>query len=230
MGGFPAHLEQLSHQPRSVTKILLNKLTANNTQEGSRRLVGNSLGQECLASPRRTVEDDTLGRLDAHLLVHLRMQQGQLDRLSDFLDLLLQATNVRVRLGRGLVELHDADDGIRIIGQDPDDAHALVVQQNAGAGLEEILVDEAHDADVVLRAGCTAHDGMVIVDKLLQCPDTHGAPTHVVDTAALIGEPVVVGGVARGGALLRSLRLASQLLVLDILLLQQEMVVDALHA
>ena len=225
------YLEQLPDQPGTVAKILLDQLAADDAQEGGRRLVGDGLGQQCLAGARRAVEDDALRRLDAHLLVELRVQQGQLDRLPHLLDLLLEAANVSVRLGGGFVELHDVDGRVGVVGQDADDADALMVQQDAGAGLEQVLVDEAHDTDVVLGPRGAAHDGVVVVDHLLERADAHGAAAHVIDTAALVGH--AVGGLevrGRGRAVvLGGLGLAQALLVLDVFLLEQQVVVDALH-
>jgi hypothetical protein len=44
-------------------------------------LVSHSLGQQCLARARLSVEDDALGRLDPDVVVQLRVRQGQLDGL-----------------------------------------------------------------------------------------------------------------------------------------------------
>jgi hypothetical protein len=93
-GGY--YLEQLADQPGAVAEVFLNQLAADDAQEGGRCLVGHGLGQERLSGARRAVEDDALGRLDAHLLVKLWMQQRQLDRLAHFLNLLLQATDIRI--------------------------------------------------------------------------------------------------------------------------------------
>lgn len=91
-----AYLEELANETGTVTEVLLDKLTSDYTQEGGRSLVGDCLGEQGLSGTGSTVENDTLGRLDTHLLVELGVQQGQLDRLSDFLDLCLQTTNVGV--------------------------------------------------------------------------------------------------------------------------------------
>jgi len=194
-------------------------------------LVRHCFGQKRLARAGRAVKDDTLGWLDAHLFVQLRVQQGKLHRLADFLDLLFQAANVRVRLGGGLVELHDADEGVRVIRENADDTDALVVKEDARAGLQEILVDETHDANIVLGTRGARNNGMVVVDHLLQCPDPHGAAAHVVNAAPLVGQ--FVDGVQVGvgsRAVLGRLGLAETLLVLDVFLLQEQVVVDALHA
>merc|ERR1719180_619234 len=52
---FISHPEQLSHQLRTVSKVLLDQLTSNHSEEGCAGLVGDGLGQQGLASARRTV-------------------------------------------------------------------------------------------------------------------------------------------------------------------------------
>lgn len=159
------------------------------------------------------------------------MQQRQLDRLPNLLDLLLQTTDIRVRLRRSLVELHHANGRVGIIGQNADDTDGLVMKENTGTGLKQVLVNEAHDAHVVLGAGGAGHDGVVVIDHLLQRTDAHGAPSHVVDAATFVGIAVCsVIGSRWGVAILRSLGLPQALLVLDVFLLEQQVVVDALHA
>jgi hypothetical protein len=96
-----------------------------------------------------------------------------------------------------------------------------VVEEDAGTRLEQVLVDKRHDGDVVLRPGRARHDGVVVVDELLEVADAHGAATHVVDTRPLVGitvDGVGVAGVGRRSAFLDSLGLADALLVLDVLL------------
>ena len=97
------------------------------------------------------------------------------------------------------------------------------MQQNARAGLEEVLVDEGHDGHVVFGAGRARNDGVVVVDKLFEVADTHGAASHVVNPRPLIGVAVALlrtgVDVDRPSSLLDRLRLADPLLVLDVLLL-----------
>ena len=104
------------------------------------------------------------------------------------------------------------------------------MQEHAGAGLEQVLVDEAHDADVVLGPRGAADNGMVVVNHLLEGANAHGTATHVIHTATLVGHAVLARLRARGGALLGGLGLAQALLVLDIFFLKEQVVVDALHA
>lgn len=88
-----------------------------------------------------------------------------------------------------------------------------MVEKNGAAGLQQILVDERQDADVVLGSDRRRHDGMVVVDDLLERADGHGRAAQIVDLRAL---------------LLLALFLRSQaLLILDELLLHEQVVLDA---
>src|SRR6266545_2936397 len=62
--------------------------------------VGDRLGDERLARPRRAVKEDSLRRIDAAALEQLRVLQRELDHLADLHELLLQAADVLVRDGR----------------------------------------------------------------------------------------------------------------------------------
>mmetsp|Transcript_4964 Transcript_4964/g.16607 ORF Transcript_4964/g.16607 Transcript_4964/m.16607 type:complete len:323 (-) Transcript_4964:459-1427(-) len=87
------HPEQLAHELGPVSEVLLDELRAGHTEEGGRCLVGHRLGEERLARARGAVEEHTLGRLDAHALEELRVDQGQLDHLADLTDLLREAAD-----------------------------------------------------------------------------------------------------------------------------------------
>jgi hypothetical protein len=64
---------------------------------------------------------------------------------------------------------------------------------------------------------------MVVIDHLLERADSHGAASHVIDTAALVGHPVATRIQLRRGrcVVLGRLCLAKALLVLNIFLLEQ---------
>mmetsp|Transcript_14690 Transcript_14690/g.41334 ORF Transcript_14690/g.41334 Transcript_14690/m.41334 type:complete len:292 (+) Transcript_14690:196-1071(+) len=144
--------EKLPHQLGPVSEVLLDELAAHDSEESSRSGVGDGLCKESLPCSRLAVKDHSLWRLYANVLVELRVCQWQLDCLLDFLDLCLQTTDVCVGLKRRLVDLHDADHGVRLIVEDTNHAEHLVVQQNGAARLELVLVHKGQDVDVVLRA------------------------------------------------------------------------------
>ena len=85
------------------------------TEESSAGLIGHSFGKQCFTSSGRTIQDDTLGRLDTHLLVVLRVGQGQLNTLLDLLDLSVQTSDVSITLCRSLLQLHDSNHWISVI-------------------------------------------------------------------------------------------------------------------
>ena len=51
--------EQLAHQFRAVSEVLLDELGTDDAKEGGRRLVRDCLGKERLAGSRNAVQDDT---------------------------------------------------------------------------------------------------------------------------------------------------------------------------
>ena len=167
-------------------------------QEGGGGVVGDRLAQERLARAGRAVEDDVLGRLDVHLLVALRVGEGQLDAL---LDLLVEAADVGVGLLRRLLQLHDGDHGVGVVAEDADDRVDLVVEEDGAAGLELVLVDEGEDGDVVLAALRGGDDGVRVVDDLLEGAGRHGRAAQLVllpllhdvlgERAGLAGEDVL---------------------------------------
>mmetsp|Transcript_23550 Transcript_23550/g.52208 ORF Transcript_23550/g.52208 Transcript_23550/m.52208 type:complete len:624 (-) Transcript_23550:392-2263(-) len=170
--------EELPHELRTVTQVLLDKLRPNDAQKGSGGVIGHGLGQQCLARSRLSVKDDPLRGLDTNVFVEFRMGQRELDGLLDFLDLVLEASDVRVAFQRGLLDLHDADHRIRVVRQYPNDAHRLVVKQDRGTGIEKILVDTGQNINVVFGTDGGTHNGMVVVDELLQRSDPQGRTTQ----------------------------------------------------
>ena len=70
--------EELPDELRSFAEVLLDKLGADYSEEGSGGVVGNGLGEKCLAGSRLAVKDDALGWLDADVLIQLGVGKGQL--------------------------------------------------------------------------------------------------------------------------------------------------------
>ena len=91
----------------------------------------------------------------------------------------------------------------------------LVVEEHGASWLELGLVDEAGDAHIVLGTHVGGHDGVVFVDDLLEGSDGQRAPAEIVD-AVLLLLPALVGRL-------------DALLVRDELLLDEEVVLDALE-
>mmetsp|Transcript_25403 Transcript_25403/g.61188 ORF Transcript_25403/g.61188 Transcript_25403/m.61188 type:complete len:296 (-) Transcript_25403:1868-2755(-) len=207
-------LEHLPHQLGAVPQVLLDELRTHNAQEGRRRLVRNRLGEERLACAGGSVQDDALGRLDANVLVELGVCHGQLDGLFDLLDLRFQPSNVGVRLERGLVHLHHGHEGVGVVGEHPNDGQHLVVSQHGAPGLQEVPVHETQDVDIVLWANRGGHNGVVVINHLLQSPYPHGRPAEIVHLCALLLGFLLLG--------------LEALLVLDELLLHQQVVFHSL--
>mmetsp|Transcript_28895 Transcript_28895/g.66128 ORF Transcript_28895/g.66128 Transcript_28895/m.66128 type:complete len:385 (+) Transcript_28895:271-1425(+) len=214
-GHVVGHPKELAHELGPVSQIFLDEFGADHPEKGGGGVVGHRLGQEGLAGARLAVEDDPLGRFDADVLVELRMGQGKLDGLFDLLDLRLKTADVRVGLEGGLVDFHHRDHGVRVVAQDSHHAHGLVVQQDAAAGLQKVLVHAAQHVDVIFGTHRAAHDGVVVVDHLFQSSHRHGRPPQLLQFLPLLLIPILV-------------RL-EHLVVLDELLLQQQKILDALQ-
>ncbi|PAV57728.1 hypothetical protein WR25_15849 [Diploscapter pachys] len=148
---------------------------------------------------------DLKRRFDAHFLVVLRVGEGQLDGLLDLLNLLIEASNVRIGLLGGLLEFHHGHHRVCVVSQHPDHrvvlnalgvnndstnferyqeenlfpAH-LVVEQNGASRFELFLVDEGHDVDVVLAAHIRGHDRVLVVDDLFQRAHGHRSASQLV--------------------------------------------------
>ena len=76
----------------------LNKLWAGQLKESRLGLSRASSSHQGLSCAWRSVEQDTLGRLDADVLELLLVGHGQHDSLDQLLDLLVQTTDVRILL------------------------------------------------------------------------------------------------------------------------------------
>ncbi len=66
-----SQFEDISDHAWTFTQILLNELRPDDSDEGSSGAVGDCLGHHCLASTRRTVQENTFGRIDTNLTVEL---------------------------------------------------------------------------------------------------------------------------------------------------------------
>jgi len=62
----------------------------------------------------------------------------------------------------------------------------LVIEKHGTSRLKLIFVDERQDADVVLAADGRRHDGVIVVDDLLQCSDRHRRPSQVIHLRPLL--------------------------------------------
>mmetsp|Transcript_11041 Transcript_11041/g.31994 ORF Transcript_11041/g.31994 Transcript_11041/m.31994 type:complete len:476 (+) Transcript_11041:3213-4640(+) len=165
------HPEEFTDELGTVSEVLLDEFGSNDAQERGGGVVGHRLGEERLSRSRFSVQDHTLGGLDSDILVELGVRKRKLHRLLDFLDLVLEASNVGVALEWRLFHLHDAHHGIGVVLEYPDDTHRLVVQQNGAPGLEQVLVDAGENVDVVFGTHRRADNRVVVVDELLQGSD-----------------------------------------------------------
>mmetsp|Transcript_4349 Transcript_4349/g.9629 ORF Transcript_4349/g.9629 Transcript_4349/m.9629 type:complete len:278 (+) Transcript_4349:752-1585(+) len=144
-------------------------------------MIGHGLGEEGFSRTRNAVEDDALGGFNANVLVQFGMRQWQFHRLLDFLNLILETSNVSVTLQRGLLHLHDADHGIGIVFQNSHDTHGLIVQQHRAPRLQQILIHRRQNIDIIFRSHARAHNGVIIINQLLQRPHSHGTSAQFLE-------------------------------------------------
>ena len=102
-------LEDLADLPFRLADVLVQQLRPLHVQEVAasvlaaralahlvREGLGHGLRDERLAASRGSVEQDALGRLQLVLVEELGIEEGQLDRIADRLDLTLETTDVLV--------------------------------------------------------------------------------------------------------------------------------------
>merc|ERR1719427_2170702 len=90
----------------------------------------------------------------------------------------------------------------------------LVIEENAAAWLQLVLVYEAEYGHVVLATHAGGDDGVVVINDLLQVANTHGCSSQDVHLATFLLVLLLLG--------------LQSLLVPDELLLHQEIILDPL--
>ncbi len=117
----PCVLKDLTEPLLALTVVLRDHLRPCYGDEMRSALACDRLCDQGLSGPRRTVEEDTLRRLDTELPKDLRVAHGQFDRLADTLQLAFQAADVLVadplyalKPGRRLLGELD----LRVLGDD----------------------------------------------------------------------------------------------------------------
>jgi len=104
-------------------------------------LVRHSLCKEGLTRARRPVEEHPLGRVNTDIRKEFGALQGELDGLLDLVDLVLQPSDIRVSLVRGVDQLHAIHLRVKGAGQQFHDCKRLLVQAAPGAGFQVICID-----------------------------------------------------------------------------------------
>ena len=113
--------EKFPNELGTITEVFLDKFGTDDAEESGRGLISYGFGKEGLSGSRRTVQNNSLRRLDTHFFVVLGMRQWELDRFLerwlfqigscagylDLCNLLVQTTNIRVGLCWSLFQLHD---------------------------------------------------------------------------------------------------------------------------
>ena len=107
-------------------------------------MVGNSPGQKSFACAGRSVEKHSLRLGDAEGIEQLRVLDGQLDDLFNLLDLSIETSNIFVRRVGHLLDHHEADERVDLVGQN-------LVQGVAVASQGDTAVrSDVRDVDVLV--------------------------------------------------------------------------------
>ena len=131
------------------------------------------------------------------------MRQGELHSLANLLLLHVHAAHVAVLHVRSLGVGEQRDAGVRLGGEDVHERVGVAVERDRRAGLEQLAVQSAQDADVVVAPGGGGDDTRVLVHHLQELTDHEG---HRLDALHLLLRA-------------KQLDLEVFLLILDVLLL-----------
>mmetsp|Transcript_5253 Transcript_5253/g.12581 ORF Transcript_5253/g.12581 Transcript_5253/m.12581 type:complete len:217 (+) Transcript_5253:362-1012(+) len=116
--------EHLSDDTGALSDVLVDDGTGHDLDEASDHVVRHGPGQQGLACARRSVEQDSLGCLDAHALEELWVCEGQLDDLTHLTNLLGEATDFVVRDLAWVLVKHAEDHRIDLAGELPHDGQS----------------------------------------------------------------------------------------------------------
>ena len=110
-GGLTKHL---TNHTSALSNVLVDDGTRDHLEEVGVHVAGNGAGQQGLPRARGTVEQDTLGWLDAHAHKEVRVHERELDNLPDFPNLLVEPTHCRVRHISGILNGHVEHQGVHL--------------------------------------------------------------------------------------------------------------------
>ena len=139
------------------------------------------LGQHRLPASGRPIHQHAPGRVDADLLIEVKVGQRQLDGLFHLLLLRVHAADVAVRHVGLLIGPQHGDGGVGLGREDVDEGVGVFVQRDRRRRLQQLAVQRAQDADVVIRSGGGAHDARVLVDGLEELSDDEGDALDALD-------------------------------------------------
>jgi len=114
----PRHHEQLPDHPASLSNVLLHELRSTDSDEPTVGVMSDCTGEQGLSSSRRTVKEDSLGLSDSESVEEFWVFDGQFDDLLDLLDLLVETSDHLVRRVGDLLDHHEGDEGIDLVGED----------------------------------------------------------------------------------------------------------------
>jgi len=114
----PGHHEQLPDHPTSLSNVLLHQLGPTNSNEPTIGVMSDRTSEQSLSRSRRTVEEDSLGLSDSESVEEFGVFDGEFDDFLDLLDLLVESSDHFVRGVRDLLDHHEGDERIDLVGED----------------------------------------------------------------------------------------------------------------
>ena len=145
------HREEFSDHPGPLADILLNELTADDSDEASVSPVSNCTSGESLACAWRAVEQDSFGRVYAEIDELFGLEQRHLHDFFEFVELLLAATEIVVGDIGLFLDLHHSDRGVYFGREGQLDLIFVVVDSDPHTLLDVSLGHFLSQADHVLR-------------------------------------------------------------------------------
>lgn len=137
----PRHHEQLPDHPASLSDVLLHQFRPTDSNESTVRVMSDSPSEQGLSRSRRSVEEDSLGLSDSEGVEEFWVFDGQFDDLLDLLDLLVESSDHLVGGVRYLLDHHERDERIDLVGEDLVEFVRVGTESDAEVGSEEVDVD-----------------------------------------------------------------------------------------
>jgi hypothetical protein len=158
--------ERVTEDGGTLSNEHLNEGGASKLEECSVRLRCTGSRQQCLSSSyhplisaysagrkgegrltRRSIHERTLAALDSQRLELVCLLHRKYNRLDQLLNLLIQSSNVRIRIRRFLIHLHRLDPRIVLGRQRIEDEVRVLVDSDEVSGLERGGGDEADEGE-----------------------------------------------------------------------------------
>mmetsp|Transcript_1693 Transcript_1693/g.3240 ORF Transcript_1693/g.3240 Transcript_1693/m.3240 type:complete len:284 (-) Transcript_1693:146-997(-) len=163
--------EHLADEARTFADVFVDNGGGDDLEEVGLDVGGDGAGQQRLASSGRPVQQAPLGRLDPDPQEQLRVDQRQLNHLSEFADLVAEAADLAIGDVAGVLVQHVVHDGVHLAGEGAHDGESGHVERHTRAGRQLGLVDLVAHPNHVPRPTRRLHNEPVVVELTEHLPD-----------------------------------------------------------